>query len=152
MTFFSLILLLFLITPPAHCQDTLNLSMLNAVNSLRLKGCQCGNKNMAPAAPLTWNAKLAAAARRQVLDMVKTQRLSHTGSDHSTVGKRASDAGYNWSTIGENIAEGSDSVEDVMALWTGSPGHCSNMMEPAFHHMGAAQKGEFWVQVFGNGR
>jgi uncharacterized protein YkwD len=62
--------------------------------------------------------------------------------------------------VGENIASGQRTVEDAVASWLDSPGHCANIMNPAFTDMGAAyaidprnrNRTAYWTQVFGTPR
>jgi hypothetical protein len=55
------------------------------------------------APPVALNAQLTAAARRHTGDMLTNSFQGHTGTDGSTAGQRITAAGYNWSTIGENV-------------------------------------------------
>lgn len=55
---------------------------------------------------LTYNAQLDAAAQSHSNDMVANGYFSHTGQNGSTIASRARAAGYNFTTIGENIAQG----------------------------------------------
>ncbi len=137
------------LTFPTFSQDSLNQAMLKAVNELRASGCSCGSVRMRAVSPLKWNPKLESAARKHVKDMAGNNFLSHSGSDKSTAETRLSQAGYNWSAYGENIAMGAESVGEVMAMWKKSPGHCRNMMNPDFKEMGSAFKDNYWVQDFG---
>ena len=63
--------------------------------------------------------------------------------------------GYRPRLTGENIAFGPESVEEVVAGWLASPGHCANIMDPRFREMGVAvalgrKRGHFyWVQDLG---
>ena len=59
-------------------------------------------------------------------------------SDGSSAGQRATAAGYVWRTWGENIAAGQTSVNQVMAGWLASPGHCANLLNPNFRDIGLA--------------
>ncbi len=50
---------------------------------------------------------------------------------------RVEAAGYTgWMTLGENIAAGQTTPQEVVAGWMDSDGHCSNIMEPAFTEIG----------------
>ena len=78
---------------------------------------------------------------------------------NATVRERATQAGYRWRTIGENIATGQGAPKQVVAGWLASPQHCSNIMQPAFTEMGAAyfvnrerDTAIYWTQVFGTPR
>jgi uncharacterized protein YkwD len=123
--------------------------MLRAVNAARARGAVCSGTQMPPAAPVAWDDRLRAAASRHVTDMARTGRFDHIGSDGSDVGDRSRAAGYAYRMLGENIAAGQPSVERVVAEWMRSGGHCRQIMDPAFVQMGAAERGGYWVQVFG---
>lgn len=70
--------------------------------------------------------------------MQRNNFTSHTGSDGSSVGDRATAAGYAWSWIGENIAWGYGTVQQVVDGWMASPGHCGNIMKADYKHIGLA--------------
>ncbi len=126
--------------------------LLDMVNDLRKSGCRCGNKSMKPVAPLALHTDLNKIAQTHADDMYINRFFSHTGSDGSQVSDRATKVGFNWSNIGENISQGYPTVESAFNGWKNSSGHCKNMMSPDFKLMGAAQKGSYWVQTFGNAR
>ena len=78
--------------------------------------------------------------------------FDHTGSAGSDVGARATAAGYNWNTIGENIGSGSVTPEAMMDLWMNSDGHRANILSPNYTELGVGideQGMTLWVQVFG---
>lgn len=89
--------------------------------------------------------------------MAAHRHFAHTGTDGSEVGMRATRAGYRWRMIGENIAAGQNSAREAVASWIESPGHCANLMNPAFTEMGAGYGISrarmpgfaYWTQVFG---
>ena len=130
-------------------------ALLAAVNRARASARRCGARELPPAAPLAWDGALGRAAIAHSRDMAAKRFLKHQGSDGTMVGERATAAGYTWRTIGENIAVGQRSVEEVMEGWLSSPGHCANIMEARFTQMGAAYavNGErrmvYWTQAFG---
>ncbi len=137
-------------SPPQEAAITnLPAEMLEAVNRLRVSGCRCGSRKMAPAPPLDWDTRLASAAQRHAADMNKRGFFDHRGSDGSKVSSRARDAGFNWRHIGENIAYDYGNVAEVVSGWQDSPAHCRNLMSPDFRSMGAAYEGGYWVQVLG---
>ncbi len=135
-------------------------AILQATNAARAAGATCGERRMAPVAPLAWSEALAAAALAHSGDMAAQRYLAHEGKDGRKVSERAVQAGYLWRTIGENIALGQDSAAEVVAGWLDSPGHCANIMHPGFTEMGAAYgvRGAgraarvYWTQVFGKPR
>jgi uncharacterized protein YkwD len=130
--------------------------VLALVNEARADSRRCGWKKFKSAPPLVLSESLGRAARVQADDMARHGSLSHSGSDGSTPAERATRAGYQWKLVGENIAAGQPTPEQVVAEWLESPGHCSNIMDPAYAEMGVAfayeaqsEKGVYWSQVFG---
>ncbi len=106
-------------------------------------------------APLAVSPSLTKAARRHVADMATNDFLDHTGSDGSTPGKRAWDAGYPASAaVGENLARDFPTAESVLFGWKGSlAGHNENMIDPRWRAIGIArQQGGvwFWATSFGD--
>lgn len=108
------------------------------------------------APPLVLNDKLTAAAQRHAQDMATSRRMSHTGSDGSTMRSRIDATQYNWSTIGENVAMGQTTAAAVMAAWMSSPGHRQNILNPAFTELGVGYatgaNRPYWAQVFARPR
>jgi len=137
-------------------------SMLNALNAFRAQARVCGSRGSFPAVPaVSWSCQLEAAALTHSMDMANNNFFSHTGSDGSSAGDRATRVGYVWSAWGENIAAGIplSSVSAVMQGWIGSPGHCANLMGSNFTNIGAAKFSNpsstynlYWTQVFGRPR
>lgn len=63
---------------------------------------------------------------------------------------------YTYYSIAENIAMGYSSIEQVMANWLSSDGHCNNLMNADFTEMGMAllynksrKYQYYWTQNFG---
>lgn len=75
--------------------------------------------------------------------------MSHVGSDGSTPDTRIAATGYRASWWGENVAAGSETVDEVMDAWLKSAGHCSNIMSSNFTELGVGEAGHYWTQVFG---
>ncbi|CUI07151.1 CAP domain-containing protein [Massilia antarctica] len=129
--------------------------ILEAVNRARASARNCGTQAFEAAPPLAWNEELASTALGHSGDMARQHYFSHTGKDGRMVDQRALEAGYRWRRIGENIAVGQDSADDVVAGWLGSPGHCANVMDAQYTDMGAGyainHAGEspriYWTQV-----
>ena len=126
----------------------LNTEALEMVNLQRQQGCRCGNQNMPPVPPLSRNNILVITADQHAKDMEQMNRMQHTGSDGSNSGDRLSRNGYRWRAVGENIARGQTSVEQVVNGWFASEGHCRNLMSANFTEFGMARSGFFWTQVF----
>lgn len=113
--------------------------LVQRINAYRARGASCGGYgSFAPTTALSWNDKLQGAAARHSSDMASRNFFSHTGSDGSNAGTRITQAGYAWRTWGENIAAGYGTVQAAVDGWMASPGHCANLMKPAFRHMGVA--------------
>jgi uncharacterized protein YkwD len=62
--------------------------------------------------------------------------LAHTGPDGSTLAGRVSDAGYDWYSLGEDLAAGQTTPEQVVAQWMSSPQHRGNILNPYFGDAG----------------
>jgi uncharacterized protein YkwD len=129
------------------------------VNQARAQPRKCGSKSFPAAASLTLSATLNRAALIHAQDMAQHNFFEHEGSDGSTVADRATRVGYQWRSIGENIAAGPTTAASVVKGWLDSPGHCANIMDPAFAEMGIAYATEpksqawiYWSQVFGRRR
>lgn len=130
--------------------------VLKRVNAARASPRRCGNQHYRPAPALRWNARLGAAALTHSRDMAQHNYFAHAGQDGRTAPARATDAGYAWRSIGENVAAGQGSVNQVVDGWLSSPGHCANIMSDKFTEMGAAyatnpnsKASIYWTQVFG---
>lgn len=126
---------------------TVNMSqLLQLVNEVRQKGCQCGDTYYYPTTKVSWNSQLELAAYSHSSDMYRNRYFSHTGSDGSSAGVRIDRTGYNWMAYGENIATGFTTEKEVVDAWIKSPGHCKNLMNKAYKEMGVARVGNYWTQ------
>jgi uncharacterized protein YkwD len=133
--------------------------VLALTNQARSQPRRCGNESFDAAAPLRSNAQLDQAAAAHAEDMARLGLLQHEGRDGSSAAQRVSRAGYRWGSVGENIASGQSSADQVVAEWTRSPDHCANLMNPRFTDMGVAyavnmnsEGGIYWAQEFGRPR
>jgi uncharacterized protein YkwD len=144
-------------SPPDAAQaDNVEARVLALVNAARARPQRCGGQAFAPAPPLRLNDTLQSVASAHAAEMARYSYFSHTGRNGSTVDGRATLAGYPWRNIGENIAAGQTTADTVVRGWINSPGHCANIMSPAYSEMGAAfvvnqqsSAGIYWAQVFG---
>jgi uncharacterized protein YkwD len=133
--------------------------MLDLVNQARASPRRCGNKSFGSARPVRWNEALALSSRLHSEDMARFNYFSHQGRDGSSPAQRVERAGYRHRATGENIAGGQMEPEEAIAGWIKSPGHCANLMNPAYTDMGAAfavdrgsELGVYWTQEFGSPR
>jgi uncharacterized protein YkwD len=164
------------------CQDFKNwnpsfvakeLELFNAINEARKKGATCGSMgNFPPTNPLSVNPTLRCAARYHSKEMNDGDYFSHLGLDGSSeltrifvIGTRPSlsappdvdshtPAGTLFAMAAENIAMGDPDPARAVEEWLASEGHCANMMNPSFTHMGPAyyldsSKGPYWTLTFG---
>ena len=127
---------------------------LKQINHVRSTGCTCGTIYMPPAPPMVWNDNLEKAAKGHAWDMSNNNYFSHTSKDGRSMEDRIVFAGYIFNgfksfAIGENIAFGQMSINEVMNGWLKSPGHCKNLLNPQFKEVGVAQDHTYWVQDFG---
>ncbi|MEV0573553.1 sigma-70 family RNA polymerase sigma factor [Streptomyces sp. NPDC050392] len=103
--------------------------------------------------PLTEDSQLTDAAQRHSDDMAARDFFEHTNPDGADPGQRVTDAGYHWSTYGENIARGQQTPASVMESWMNSPGHRANILNCDFKDIGIGihqgPGGPWWTQDFG---
>ena len=131
-------------------------AVLRLVNDARQRGGVCGRQRFAATPPVAWNERLAATALAHSSDMAQREYFDHVDRRGTGVAERARQHGYAWRTVGENIAAGQGSAQQVVAGWLASPGHCANILSPDFREMGAAYALNpnaamdiYWTQVFG---
>jgi uncharacterized protein YkwD len=134
-------------TAPAAGNSSYEQQVLAITNTERAKaGCK----------PLTWNSKLATAARKHSQDMAAKDYFSHTSLDGTNFATRISNEGYRWSGAAENIAKGQRTPADVMKAWMNSSGHRANILNCGFKDLGVglAYQGRtpIWTQNFGSQR
>jgi uncharacterized protein YkwD len=129
--------------------------VLQLVNQARSQGRRCGEDQFSPTAPLASAIPLDSAAQSHARDMASREYFAHRSKDGRQPRDRIRTAGYAARLSGENIAFGPESAEEVVTGWLNSPGHCANLMDPRFRHMGigfatARQAGHiYWVQTLG---
>ena len=112
--------------------------LIELINQVRMKGSKCGNRYYKPTQSVVWNEKLRQASFHHSLDMARKGFLGHTGYDGNSTKERLSGVGYKWITFGENVAEGYQTLEELMKGWMESTSHCKIIMNPDFKEAGAA--------------
>ncbi|MGB3200222.1 MAG: CAP domain-containing protein [Nodosilinea sp.] len=137
-------------------RSTLTTTQSNTAIAQDLLRLVNAERQRANVSPLVLNEKLATAAQRHSQDMATSRRMSHTGSDGSTMRSRIDATQYAWSTIGENVAMGQPTAAAVMTAWMNSPGHRQNILNPAFTELGVGQATGggrlYWTQLFARPR
>ncbi|MEB2335535.1 MAG: CAP domain-containing protein [Burkholderiales bacterium] len=127
-------------TPAGTSTNVDAASALDQLNAARAVARTCGKTPMPAVAPLRWSAALEQAAIGHSEWMQANNTISHTGAGGSSVGTRATAAGYAWKMIGENIAAGQPDLSRVIEAWLASEGHCMNIMHPDFVDVALALK------------
>jgi uncharacterized protein YkwD len=129
--------------------------VLQLVNEVRAAGTRCGEKSFGPAPPLQLSATLDGVAAEHASDMARHDYFEHVDLAGHSPADRLRATGYRERLVGENIAYGPASADEVMDGWLHSPDHCENIMDPRFVEMGLAQapgqgsrRGLYWDQEF----
>jgi uncharacterized protein YkwD len=127
---------------------------LELVNEVRARGTHCGDHSFGPAPPVRLSGTLAGVAQGHATDMAAHNYFEHEDLAGHSPADRVRAVGYREKLVGENIAYGPKSAEEVVQGWLDSPGHCENIMDPRFAEMGvayaagqASRRGLYWVQL-----
>ena len=122
------------------CQSATSImqEMTQLINDARGQSRLCGEVEFQKTAQIFWNEQLYQAANSHSQDMSSNNFFNHTGSDGLDAGMRIEATGYTAITWGENISAGHTNSRDVVDSWLNSPGHCANIMNPAFTEIGSA--------------
>lgn len=104
--------------------------------------------------PLRRNARLDAVAAAKLDDLFARQYFAHESPDGRDVVDLAMGAGYQYHTLGENLALGDfDDADAVVEIWMDSVPHRANILNPEFTEIGAAarygkyQQWNTWIVV-----
>lgn len=99
--------------------------------------------------------QLGTTAQRHADDMQARDYFDHVApapAPHGpTLLDRVNASGYPLRTVGENLASGQATPRRATVGWLTSPGHCRNLLDPAFDEVGVgrAATAPIWVQVLG---
>lgn len=133
--------------------------VLELTNAARAQPRRCGGTAFPAAPALTLNPQLIQAALLHSRDMATHGYMDHTAQDGSTPADRVTRAGYPWRLVGENLASGISSADEVVSGWLSSPHHCANVMDAQYTQMGIAfsvnldaPAGVYWTELFGTPR
>lgn len=145
--------------PAVPSAPLLSTRALQLVNEVRARGARCGTHAFGPAPPLTFSGTLAGVALGHADDMAEHNYFEHEDLAGRSPADRVRAAGYGEKLVGENLAYGPGTIEEVVQGWLDSPGHCENIMDPRFAQMGiayapgrASRHGLYWVQLFAEPR
>lgn len=130
--------------------------VVKLVNQHRFVGGDCGGQSMPSSSPLDMDAVLRGVARAHSEAMAVQGFFDHTDPQGRTPEDRVRDAGFDGALpIGENIAAGYPTPQAVVDGWLDSPGHCLNLLEPAYGVIGVGYffaegdaLGHYWTQNF----
>ncbi|QEH33845.1 Cysteine-rich secretory protein family protein [Aquisphaera giovannonii] len=88
--------------------------------------------------PLAPDASLADAAAIHSADMARLGRMSHDlpGVPYGSLSDRAAHVGYDYQSLGENIAYNQPDAPSVVEAWLNSPPHRENMLSPDLTQIG----------------
>ena len=112
------------------------------------------------AGALTISRELTESAQFHANFMAENDCFEHLCPNEPNLGKRARNAGYEWRAVAENIAAGQANAAEAVAGWMTSPGHRTNILNPAYREIGIGyvlldqdggkeQWRHYWVQNFG---
>jgi uncharacterized protein YkwD len=134
-------------------------TMFALVNQARAQTQKCGSKTMPAVGPVDYSDEIAKAAQAHAQDMADKTYFSHDSLDGRAFDQRIAATKYRGSPGGENIASGFPTAQETLKGWLNSPGHCVNLMDPDFDHMGLglafhndsrySNAISYWVQDFG---
>jgi uncharacterized protein YkwD len=123
--------------------------------ALRAQVIEAHNRTRAEAKlpALVISPKLQAAAEAHAKDMAAHGKMTHKGSDGSTIVERVKAQEYRYFRVGENIAHGRYTTARLMKGWMDSPPHKRNILG-SFSQIGVAcataEDGKrYWCVTFG---
>jgi uncharacterized protein YkwD len=147
------------VVPSSSKAPMLATRALELVNEARARGTRCGERSFAPAPPVRLSGTLAGVALGHAADMAQHNYFEHEDLAGHSPADRVRAVGYQEKLVGENIAYGPKTADEVVQGWLDSPGHCENIMNPKFAEMGiayaagrASKRGLYWVQVLADPR
>ena len=106
-------------------------------------------------APLQEDLSLGVAAQSYAEVLTADSCFGHACGPEPDFTTRDAKGGYSpWSWLGENVAAGQPTAEEVVAAWMASPLHRENILRPEFTELGVGVAhgglhGTYWAQEFG---
>lgn len=86
--------------------------------------------------PLRLNTALTSAAQAHSEDMAFNDFFGHISSNGSNILDRATQAGYNYALVAENIGVGYATPTGIVQAWMNSPDHRANILYPDLQEIG----------------
>jgi uncharacterized protein YkwD len=104
---------------------------------------------------LTLNPVLTQMAEKYATDMIEHGYFAHEDRNGQGPGERAYKEGYVFLSVGENLAAGQETAEQVVNEWMASPEHRDMILGTQWQEVGIGVRlgGEFnvyWAIEFGN--
>lgn len=87
---------------------------------------------------LTANSKLSTSAFLKAQDMCTKHYWAHNAPDGTTPWSFVDAAGYNYLSVGENLAQGFADDGALVAAWMASPAHRDNILATKYQDIGIA--------------
>lgn len=151
-----------------------SVSQASSLQALKTKVIELTNleRSKLGLTPLDYNAALEAAAQAHTDDMQARNYVSHDSPEGTTSHDRIVKHGYLMKyqacecsksfTLGENLAKGQETPEEVVKGWMSSEGHRENILKPEYTEIGIGMamltekngggfspNSYFWAQNFG---
>jgi uncharacterized protein YkwD len=145
---------------PATCVGTQDPAATTAPATLRAAVvCLINKQRLANGLPaVAESTKLDSSSQSWTDAMVAQGVFAHVTSSSNPVA-RIEATGYDWQALGENIATGFETPQQVVDAWMASPDHCKNILDPQYREVGtgvnpapvvgAASAFATWTQDFG---
>lgn len=111
--------------------------------------------------PLQYNPTLEGSAQIYAEDMAEDGFFGHVSPEGETLEQRMEQSGFferfydrgcictEHYTLGENLARGQKTPDEVMKAWMNSPSHRDAILNPEFTDIGIGIYAGIWVQHFG---
>jgi uncharacterized protein YkwD len=129
--------LLFLLTPKSVA---MNFNEISATELVFLTNQERIGQNLPALLP---NNKLTEAAKNKALDILKKQYFSHNSPNGKKFSAWVKETDYPYIIVGENLAMGFGSSEEIIKAWMNSQKHRQNILMPKYREIGIAViKGE----------
>ncbi|RFU66430.1 sporulation protein [Peribacillus saganii] len=99
---------------------------------------------------LQLDTELSKVARVKSQDMKDKNYFDHNSPTYGSPFDMMKKFGIQYSSAGENIAQGQTSPQQVVQAWMDSPGHRENIMNSSYTHIGVGHvsSGNYWTQMF----
>ena len=136
--------------PAPTCPATRSQQVVESTNALRARH---------GLTPLLVDSRLSRAALAHSRDLAASGGDGHTGSDGSLPTQRVEREAYAWLFLGENVAVGWRTADEVVLAWMRSPVHRENLLSEEARHLGVGHVrrpgtawGDYWTAVYGDSR